>query len=95
MGTSSNELDQEKERNDKYQSIQNNELDKDYIKQLNPDNYCDSIYTEALPIIMEQAKYSLCKIITKKGGQEQAFYVRYHSLIHLLYYQFLLLVIMF
>ena len=73
MGTSSNKLDQEKERNDKHQSIQKNELDKDYIKQLNPDNYCDSIYTEALPIIMEQAKFSVCKIITKKGGTGTGF----------------------
>ena len=29
---------------DKY--IQKSELELDYIKELNPDNYCDSIYTE-------------------------------------------------
>ena len=53
MGTCSSKLDKEKERNDKYQNIQKKDLDKDIIKELNPDNYCDSIYTEALPIIVE------------------------------------------
>ena len=73
MGTSSSKLDKEKERNDKYQNIQKKDLDKDIIKELNPDNYCDSIYTEALPIIMDQAKNSVCKIITKKGGTGTGF----------------------
>ena len=73
MGTICNSLDKEKEGNDKYQNIQKNELDKDYIKELNPDNYCDSISTEALPIIMEQAKNSVCKIIIKKGGTGTGF----------------------
>ena len=73
MGTSSSKLDKEKERNDKYQNIQKKDLDKDIIKELNPDNYCDSIYTEALPIIMEQAKNSVSKIITKKGGTGTGF----------------------
>ena len=66
-----NELDKvkklKKNELDKVKKLKKNELDKDIIKEINPKNYCDSIFTEALPIIMEQAKTSVCKIITKKG----------------------------
>ena len=53
---------------DKNEKITKNELDWDYNKELNPKNLCSSIYTECLPIIMEQVKESLtgtgflCKI---------------------------------
>ena len=39
---------------DKNEKITKNELDIDYIKELNPKNFYSSIYTECLPIIMEQ-----------------------------------------
>ena len=58
---------------DKVKNLKKNELEKDIIKEINPNNYCDSIFTEALPVIMEQAKNSVCKIITKKGGTGTGF----------------------
>ena len=50
-----------------------NEVDAIYKKELNPTNFCDSIYTEALPMIMEQAKKSVCKINGKNGGTGTGF----------------------
>ena len=58
---------------DKNEKITKNELDIDYNKELNPKNLCSSIYTESLPIIMEQVKESVCKIIRKKGGIGKSF----------------------
>ena len=72
-----NELDKvknlKKNELDKVKKLKKNELDKDIIKEINPNNYCDSIFTEALPLITEQAKKSVCKIITKKGGTGTGF----------------------
>ena len=72
-----NELDKvknlKKNELDKVKKLKKNELDKDIIKEINPNNYCDSIFTEALPVITEQAKKSVCKIITKKGGTGTGF----------------------
>ena len=53
--------------------MENHNLDKYYKKELNPNNVCDSIYSEALIMISEQAKNSVCKIIRKKGGTGTGF----------------------
>ena len=62
-----NLLDKKEKRKDKNKNIIKNDLDIDYNKELNPNGICDSIYTESLPIIMEQAKESVCKIVKTNG----------------------------
>ena len=72
----------------KNKNIKKNDYEIDYNKELNPKNVCDSIYSEALPVIMEQTKNSVCRVNKKVKEQELVFYVKYHSQIHLLYCQY-------
>ena len=50
-----------------------NDYEIDYNKELNPKNVCDSIYSEALPVIMEQTKNSVCRVNKKSKGTGTGF----------------------
>ena len=63
-------------------------MENDYMKEKYIPNAPNPITFDILKIILEQKEKSICKIICNNGESGTGFFVLFHFLINVIYYQY-------